>query len=305
MNGKLAQKGKPLGWCDGLVFALQHNFFNTVSASLYFSSPSFPPGQYKIELSAIVNGVTIIDQSDSFFTLIDNNPPAPPAPAPASPTLSPPANNNDTIPPDLYLTAPNLGQTVPNKETRIQIEAADITSGVRSTSIGVKAPGAISPLLKICNHSIFNPPFAGCALTVPANRWVVGTLIAITAMDNSPNRNAAFLAYKISLSQQLQTQDLSGSKIIISTSIPWCHTFNTNLSIGMNGNEVTALQTALAKAGFSLNNTGSYDENTAAAVSNFQLKYRSELLTPNGLNYPTGYFGPSTRQKINQLYGCG
>lgn len=84
----------------------------------------------------------------------------------------------------------------------------------------------------------------------------------------------------------------------------WCHTFNTNLSIGMSGNEVSALQRALGLNGFNVGATGSYDERTASAVSGFQEKYRREILTPLGLANPTGYFGPSTRAVMNRLYGC-
>ncbi|MBI2097897.1 MAG: PKD domain-containing protein [Candidatus Vogelbacteria bacterium] len=42
----------------------------------------------------------------------------------------------------------------------------------------------------------------------------------------------------------------------------------------------------------------------AAAVSVFQLKYKNEILAPLGLTNPTGYVGPATRKKLNQLYGC-
>ncbi|MBI2097512.1 MAG: peptidoglycan-binding protein, partial [Candidatus Vogelbacteria bacterium] len=99
------------------------------------------------------------------------------------------------------------------------------------------------------------------------------------------------------LKQQLAELEARGSS--------WCHTFNTNLSIGMTGSEVTALQTALTKAGFTISATGNFDEVTAAAVSGFQLKYQSEILTPLGLTNPTGYFGPATRAVMNRLYGCG
>ncbi|MBI2446301.1 MAG: hypothetical protein HYV51_00585 [Parcubacteria group bacterium] len=101
----------------------------------------------------------------------------------------------------------------------------------------------------------------------------------------------------------------------------WCHTFNANLMIGNTGDEVSALQTALQKEGFSISSDemaksggtpgvaysvpANFGESTASAVTGFQEKYRNEILTPLGLKYGTGYVGKSTRAKLNKLYGCG
>lgn len=93
----------------------------------------------------------------------------------------------------------------------------------------------------------------------------------------------------------------------------WCYAFDTNLKIGDQNDGVTNLSRALIKEGF-LNQDEvfqdgrtvlNFDEMTASAVTGFQEKYRSEILTPNGLKSGTGYVGPSTRKKLNQLYGCG
>src|SRR3989344_8177107 len=71
----------------------------------------------------------------------------------------------------------------------------------------------------------------------------------------------------------------------------WCHTFNTNLKIGDQNDEVTNLVRALVKEGL-LNSDEmfqdgrtvlNFDERVASAVSAFQEKYRDEILTPNGL----------------------
>ncbi|MEK9134990.1 MAG: hypothetical protein AAB451_01695 [Patescibacteria group bacterium] len=43
---------------------------------------------------------------------------------------------------------------------------------------------------------------------------------------------------------------------------------------------------------------------TASEVVDFQLKYKSEILTPFGLKNGTGFVGKSTRAKLNKLYGC-
>ncbi len=90
-----------------------------------------------------------------------------------------------------------------------------------------------------------------------------------------------------------------------------CHTFNTNLGIGDRGSEVNALVTILKKEGMMsqpamlIQNDNSFNNSIASAVSKFQEKYRSEILTPNGLAHATGYGGPATRKKLNNLYGCG
>lgn len=112
---------------------------------------------------------------------------------------------------------------------------------------------------------------------------------------------------------QIQLQQLSSQQ---AKSAGWCHTFNTDLKIGDRGSEVSALQSALAKEGFSIPDSEtpqkdgdtSYNnrfmEGTASAVSAFQEKYKNEILIPNGLSSGTGYFGPATRAKINSLYKC-
>jgi hypothetical protein len=84
----------------------------------------------------------------------------------------------------------------------------------------------------------------------------------------------------------------------------WCYTFNNNLSIGMSGNAVTELQTALQKDGESVTITGTFDDQTASAVTAFQEKYQSQILSPYGLSYGTGYAGKSTRAELNSLFGC-
>jgi peptidoglycan hydrolase-like protein with peptidoglycan-binding domain len=88
------------------------------------------------------------------------------------------------------------------------------------------------------------------------------------------------------------------------TTTTWCYTFNNNLSIGMSGNAVTELQTALQKDGESVTITGTFDDQTASAVTAFQEKYQSQILSPYGLSYGTGYAGKSTRAELNSLFGC-
>ena len=83
-----------------------------------------------------------------------------------------------------------------------------------------------------------------------------------------------------------------------------CYTFTTNLSLGMTGSGVSALQADLQKDGEAVTANGAFDDQTASAVSAFQEKYASDILTPNNLNAGTGYVGSSTIAKLNVLYGC-
>lgn len=104
---------------------------------------------------------------------------------------------------------------------------------------------------------------------------------------------------------------LTGAPVIPPSAV-WCHDFNVNLKIGDKGSEVEALQIVLQKKeGFDIPHLmlpvvreATFEEETAAAVSGFQQKYASEILTPLGLKYGTGFVGKATRAKLNALYGC-
>jgi hypothetical protein len=108
---------------------------------------------------------------------------------------------------------------------------------------------------------------------------------------------ASLMAEVRSLEQQLAAAG--------GTTGTWCYSFDTNLRIGMAGPDVTALQTALQKDGESVTVNGTFDDQTASAVTGFQQKYASVILAPYGLQNGTGYAGKSTRAELNSLYGCG
>nr|QBM02635.1 hypothetical protein [uncultured archaeon] len=82
------------------------------------------------------------------------------------------------------------------------------------------------------------------------------------------------------------------------TGANWCHTFNVNMGYAGSGtNEVSYLHTALQKENISYSPDGinSYTQATGGAILQFQARY--------GI-LQTGYVGPLTRAKLNQLYGC-
>ena len=94
------------------------------------------------------------------------------------------------------------------------------------------------------------------------------------------------------------------------------YTFARNLTVGAHGDDVRNLDKILIKEGISnpldlegqatfISDDGMFIEKTASAVVELQEKYRSEILTPNGLARGTGYVGLSTRAKLNRLSGCG
>jgi len=109
------------------------------------------------------------------------------------------------------------------------------------------------------------------------------------------------------LIQQLQAQ-LTRLQTEAQNSQRFCHTFNVNLKFDDRGSEVESLQTALTKEGFTVQESDGSEkilgEATASGVTGFQEKYKSEILTPFGLQYGTGYVGAKTRAKLNNLYAC-
>jgi len=48
--------------------------------------------------------------------------------------------------------------------------------------------------------------------------------------------------------------------------------------------------------------TGVFDRDTFKAVSDFQVKYKSDILAPWGTSLPTGYVYITTKKKINEIY---
>lgn len=84
-----------------------------------------------------------------------------------------------------------------------------------------------------------------------------------------------------------------------------CQQITSNLSFGMQGEEVRCLQEFLKSQGPEIYPdgliTGYFGFLTQSAVIRFQEKYSSEILTPWGLFQGTGFVGSYSRAKINQL----
>ncbi len=85
-----------------------------------------------------------------------------------------------------------------------------------------------------------------------------------------------------------------------------CNYLLEYLKLGADNNpvEVTKLQFFLKNyEGFeNLQVTGFFDQATFDAVSEFQNKYKDDVLTPWGHNAPTGYVYITTKKKVNEIY---
>jgi hypothetical protein len=100
---------------------------------------------------------------------------------------------------------------------------------------------------------------------------------------------------------------IENSPVVDSTN---SYEFTKNLWVGIRDIEVRLLQKFLNLKGFSVATEGPgspgqetdfFGNRTRDALIKFQETYKFNILTPLGLNFGTGYFGPSTRNYINSL----
>lgn len=83
------------------------------------------------------------------------------------------------------------------------------------------------------------------------------------------------------------------------------HTFNTDLSLGNRGEDVTALQDILkfeTCMPAEIDSTGYFGPLTKNAVIKLQEKYASLILSPANITKGTGYVGSFTRSWLNENY---
>lgn len=82
--------------------------------------------------------------------------------------------------------------------------------------------------------------------------------------------------------------------------------FTLDLKFGSQNQQVAVLQQLLNKLGPEIYPEGLvssyFGPLTQAAVKRFQAKYASEILTPAGVDAPTGFVGTYTRAKLNKVY---
>ena len=84
-----------------------------------------------------------------------------------------------------------------------------------------------------------------------------------------------------------------------------CQEFNQNLYFGMENSQIYCLQEFLKSQGEDIYPegliTGYFGPLTQAAVIRFQERFAEEILEPLNLSSGTGFVGPSTRDRINQM----
>ena len=82
--------------------------------------------------------------------------------------------------------------------------------------------------------------------------------------------------------------------------------FTLDLKVGSKNQQVVLLQQLLSDESPDIYPekmiSGYFGPLTQAAVKRFQAKYVSEVLTPAGVNAPTGFVGSYTRNKLNKVY---
>jgi hypothetical protein len=95
------------------------------------------------------------------------------------------------------------------------------------------------------------------------------------------------------LQAQIASLTAQLSKLAGSSAVTTSATFNTNLTVGSKGADVTALQTWLIAKGYTIaaGATGNFGPQTKAALAAYQ--------AASGITPAAGYFGPITRAKVN------
>ncbi|MAZ29705.1 hypothetical protein CL655_00260 [bacterium] len=158
-----------------------------------------------------------------------------------------------------------------------------------------------------------NVAFAKIAVALVA----LAMVFSVVAPASAQNVEDMSLEELIALVTQLQAQLGGGDDMSGGSDAAVCpYTWTRSLNMGDTGADVMALQQFLnsmpetqvapaGSAGGPGSETSYYGPATGAAVSNFQMKYRAEILTPLGLVNPTTFFGNSTRAQANALCVAG
>jgi peptidoglycan hydrolase-like protein with peptidoglycan-binding domain len=130
-------------------------------------------------------------------------------------------------------------------------------------------------------------------------KGVVGGMLTLTLATVAVPTHRVEAATLQELQAQIQTilaqlQALR-NQLPATSNLGSCSLFNTDMTTGRSGNDVTALQRFLISRGHAIpaGATGYFGEQTRSALAQFQ--------SQNGISPAIGYFGPVTRGRINAL----
>lgn len=203
------------------------------------------------------------------------------------------------------------------------VAAADVTPPAPPTGIATSAPGR-----GIIKLSWTNPErdFYSAKIYRSEQPGMLGEIISAetrgSQFTDSAVRNGVVYYYTIRAvdpagNESGNTNQISikavGTSPALAQALPVLDSAQTqkavlfkNLRQGNSGDDVKTLQTFLFGAGLYPEGlvTGYFGSLTKRAVIRFQEKYASEILTPVGLARGTGFVGPSTRKKMNELLGA-
>ena len=129
--------------------------------------------------------------------------------------------------------------------------------------------------------------------------------IQITSLESSQTLNLEELKAQI-LEIQRKILEIQRLLQMRQKEQQFCSKITKNLYYGLrNDPQVRCLQEFLKSQGPEIYPeglvTGNFLDLTYRAVIRFQEKYKEEILEPLGLHHGTGFVGPKTRAKINQL----
>ncbi len=129
--------------------------------------------------------------------------------------------------------------------------------------------------------------------------------------QTSPSVEVTQPTNNVVVNNQDNTEGGSNMPININTNVNLSEfKFTKDLWYQMKDVEVKILQRFLNLKGFTVSDSGAgaagqetdyFGPKTKQALIKFQEAYRSNILTPIGLNFGTGFFGPQTRNFINSL----